>query len=826
MLSSENNGALAGFRVIDLSIGVAGPFCARLFGDYGADVIKVEQPGCGDVTRGWGPYPEDQPDREKSGTFFFLNTNKCSVALDVTDSNDRARFLELVRHADVLVSSYRQSELRALQLEYPILEALNPDLVMISTTPFGQTGPYAEWNGYDLNAYHLSAAGSRYCGLPDREPLEHGTFSADFFAGYVAAAWGVAAVLGRDQVGGGQHLDVASAEILSALFTGAFTVGGYVQDGVFDRRGGGGMGLLAPAGIMPCKDGHVLVIALEKSQWRGLREAMGDPEWARTELFDDVFERGKNHDLIQQLVQEWTVQHSKEEIMALCQANRCPVTAVYTVADLAHNQQFQEREYLTELDHPAMGRVTTLGAPILLSRSPGGPSRPAPLLGQHDGEVLTDTADGEAARRTGPNTFRRRSEAGIGDRTQTGPGRALPLSGIRVVNFGCGLVGPTAGQLLGFLGAEVYKVESNVRPDIQRSVPPFYKSIRDPDRSIQNHALWGGNGSITLNLKTGEGVELARRLVSISDVVIENYSVGAMDGLGLGYDSLRAVAPDIVMASMSAAGSTGPFAGFRTYGNSLSSLAGLDAVTGYGKDHMQVMEQAYADPLGGVIGALGILLALHHRERTGEGQLVDYAQLEGLVQLLGPAFFDYIENGRVAGPIGNRHPVGAAAPHAVFPCRGEDRWIAIAVADDVEWQGLATALGECEWARDPALATRAGRVANIDALHERLSQWTRQFDDYELADTLQGLGVAATPVFDVSDLATNPHLRYRNTFIEVTHPLGYEETIYGAYVKSSRTEPAIRPGPAVGQDNDHVFTELLGLSEARYRGLMESKVIY
>jgi crotonobetainyl-CoA:carnitine CoA-transferase CaiB-like acyl-CoA transferase len=815
------DGALTGIRVVELSSGVAGPFCARLFADYGAEVIKVEPPGLGDPTRRWGPFPGDRPHREKSGTFLFLNTNKRGITLDLDVPEDRERCLELVRRADVLIASHRPRQLRDWAFDYSALSTLNPGLVMISVTPFGQTGPYADWNGYDLNAYHLSGCGSRYCGRPDDAPLEHGTFSADFFAGYAAAAWGLASVLGRDRAGGGQHIDVSSAEVLAALFVGALNIGGYAQDGVFDRRGGAGLGLAAPADILPCKDGHVLLIALETAQWRGLRVAMGDPEWARADLFDDMRERGRNSDLIYEMLRQWTLQHSKEEIMALCQANGCPATAVYTVADLARHPHLEQREYLVELDHPEMGRVRDLGAPIRLPGCPGGPRTPAPLLGQHDAEIF----EGAEAMPFEHETARPAWTAPVADRARGGRGRALPLEGLRVANFGWGLVGPTAGQLLAFLGAEVYKIESRARPDIQRTIPPFYGGIPDPDRSIQNHAFWAGNRSVTLNLKTQEGQGLARQLVAISDVVIENFATGVMERLNLGYDTLRTVAPEIVMASLSSTGNFGPLADLRTYGNSLASLAGLDSVTGYAGGPMQAMENAYSDPLGGVIGALGVLLALHCRERTGRGQHIDYSQLEGIIQLVGPAFIDYLLNGRIAGPIGNRHPVAAAAPHGVFPCRGEDRWIAIAVGNDEEWRGLVRAL-DCEWARDTGLAEAAGRIERIDTIHERLAECTRQFGDYELAERLQGFGVAATPVLDVSDLLEDAHYRARGTFIRVVHPLGFEETIYGAYVKTSRSEPDIRPGPAVGQDNEQVFKELLGMPEARYRELVERKVIF
>jgi benzylsuccinate CoA-transferase BbsF subunit len=196
------------------------------------------------------------------------------------------------------------------------------------------------------------------------------------------------------------------------------------------------------------------------------------------------------------------------------------------------------------------------------------------------------------------------------------------------------------------------------------------------------------------------------------------------------------------------------------------------------------------------------------------------------MQMVGPAFMDHVLNGRVAAPIGNRHPLAAAAPHGVFPCAGADRWISIAVMNGSEWQGLCAAMGDPAWAQAPEFSSPEQRVRNLDALHERLADWTSGFDDRELAALLQDHGVAAAPVLNVADLLHDPHYRARGTFIEVRHPLGFRETIYGAYVKTSRSEARVRPGPTLGQDNEFVFQELLGLPEARYRELVEQQVIY
>ena len=379
--------ALEGTRVVELGSMVSAPYCAKLFADYGADVIKVEPPGEGDASRSWGPFPNDEPHPEKSGLFFFLNTNKRGVTLDVASHRGRELFLQLVGSADILIENQRLAQMRDWSLDYAALSKANPELVMISITPFGQTGPYSDWNGYDLNAYHLSGTGYRYCGRPREAPLEHGAFSADFFGAIAGAAWGLAATYGRRPAGGGQQLDVSCAEVTAALFVGAQNIGGYAQDGVALSRTGVGMPLGAPATILRCKDGHVWMLALEPGQWDGLARVMGNPDWMRLEMFQDMFVRAENAEAMYPLIEQWTVEHTKQEIMERCQAEGCPSTAIFSVAEIAEQPHLKERGYLVEVEHPLLGTVRDLGAPFKLPESPGGPVRPSPLLGEHNDEV-------------------------------------------------------------------------------------------------------------------------------------------------------------------------------------------------------------------------------------------------------------------------------------------------------------------------------------------------------------------------------------------------------------------------------------------------------
>lgn len=386
MTEARKQGALAGIKVVEFGQMVSAPFCAKLFSDYGADVIKVEPP-TGDAARRAGPFPGDVPHAEKSGLYFVNNTNKRGVTCDVRTAEGRQLFLRLLAWADVLIENNLPQQMRAWNLDYESIKAVNPKLVVISITPFGQTGPYSGWNGYDLNAYHLTGASSRYCGRPGEMPLEHGTFSADYFGAISAATWGMAAVYGRELVGGGQQVDVSCAESIAAAFIGGQNIGGYAQDGRFDKRTGVGMPQGAPATIMPCKDGHVWMLALEPGQWNGLRKVMGDPDWADLDIFQNMKTRAENADVIYSFLSEWTMEHTKMEIQERCQAAGCPITAVYTVAEAAEQPHLKARDYFVDMEHPQLGKLKNLGAPFKLPACPGGPTQAAPLLGQHNEEV-------------------------------------------------------------------------------------------------------------------------------------------------------------------------------------------------------------------------------------------------------------------------------------------------------------------------------------------------------------------------------------------------------------------------------------------------------
>ena len=410
----------------------------------------------------------------------------------------------------------------------------------------------------------------------------------------------------------------------------------------------------------------------------------------------------------------------------------------------------------------------------------------------------------------------------------------LPLSRFRVVDFGTAWAGPMAAQLLADLGAEVIKVESRERMDGLRLGRPIVgDDISGGDRGLWPelqpvfHGINRNKLSVTLNLKTGEGLDLVRELLARSDVAISNYSPGVLDRLGLSYREMRDLRPDIILVSMPAMGETGPLRDVLAYAPIIQALSGLMSVVGYSEDEPLVgeLQAPWSDVVAAIHAALAAVAALRHRNLTGRGQAIEVAQLEATTSMLGEAFLDYQMTGAAPRPRGNSDP--AYAPHNNYPCAEEDRWVAIAVGSDDEWQAFRQALGNPSWAADGKFDSLAGRLAHTEELDSLVSGWTRQHTAQNIADLLQGHGIAAMPVMNIEDQFLDPHLQERQAYLEVEHPHVGIEWLYGMPWLLSETPGGIRrPAPLLGEHNDYVFGELLGLPAEELERLQAEQVIY
>jgi benzylsuccinate CoA-transferase BbsF subunit len=385
------------------------------------------------------------------------------------------------------------------------------------------------------------------------------------------------------------------------------------------------------------------------------------------------------------------------------------------------------------------------------------------------------------------------------------------LQGIRILDFTWVLAGPYATRILADFGAEVIKVH------------PLLPEAEDKfSRGYYN--TWNRNKrGITLNLGKPQGIALAKRLVGISDAVVENFTPRVMANWGLDYGSLRQIKPDLIMLSMSTMGGSGPWRDYAGFGPTIQAFSGITYLASFPGKPPLGLGTSYADHIAGLLACFALLGALEYRRRTGEGQYIDVSQVEAMASLLGGAILEYMVDGEVA-PVGNGST--EAAPHGVYRCQGDDRWCAIAVFTDEEWQGFKRALGNPPWAEDRKFATLTSRLKNSEELNRLVEGWTKKHTAEEVMVLLQRQGVAAGVVQNASDLANDPQLNERGFFVELDHPeLG--KTISDAVPVRLSDTPAryTRAAPVLGQDNDYVYEELLGLSDDEVAGLRQQGVI-
>lgn len=398
------------------------------------------------------------------------------------------------------------------------------------------------------------------------------------------------------------------------------------------------------------------------------------------------------------------------------------------------------------------------------------------------------------------------------------------FEGVRIADFTWVFAGPACCRIFADQGAEVIRIESRERPD---SVRPILSADKLPDSDCGGYFnnLNRNKLSITLNLSHPKATEIAKRIVGISDVVVENFSANVMRKLGLDYQELVKVKPDIIMVSASGFGHSGPYRDYRSYGPNLQSLSGLTELTGFPHQAPVGFASSYADSMGGLTAALAVLMALNYRQRTGKGQQVDVAQFEGLCALMDTCFLDYSANNRIHKRMGNRHHY--ASPHGAFKCKGEERWCVIAVFTDEEWRNVRRAMGNPPWTEDLRFSSSQGRVEFADELDKLIGEWTITKTAEEVMEILQTEGIAAGVVQNADDLFNrDSHLKARGFYQKSVHPLLGERLNEGAPIKFSHTQANIRrAAPLMGEHNNYVYGQLLGMSVEEIENLRMEGVI-
>ena len=798
-------GALAGMRVIDLSQGVSGPYCTKMLADFGAEVIKVEPPD-GDVARVAGPFPGDTPHPEKSALFLHLNTNKRSITLDLHCEAGAEALRRLVASADSVVENFPPGTLDQLGLSYDRLAELNPRLVLTSLTPYGSAGMYRDYQATHL--INCATSGWMFmCGDLERAPLQCGGIISEYASGLYGASGTLAAYFASKTAGTGEHVDISTQEAVQILTI--FGVHHYADTGMVRDRS---TAMSWSAEMLECKDGIVACHLTGAGAWDRLCEWIGRPDLIGDPAATDGQRRMS---LLRPILSEFLRELTREEVFREARARHLSFCLVPTISELLEFEQHRVRNFFVDVEHPAVGRLTHPGAPFKMSATPAGSLRPAPLLGQDNRSLLCEelgyrdeelpalTGSGEGLRGSRSAPLRRSSPMQPAPRAAA----SLPLEGIRVLDATWVMAGPTATSLLADLGAEVIKVRN---PASDR--PDGFKPI--------NRNKYG----ITLNLKDPRGADIFRRLAAISDIVAENYTASVMSKLGLDYEALTRVRPDLIMISIPGYGATGPWKDHPSYAFPTEEMSGIAQLTGYPGGPPMIAGSGSGDPLAGLHGGVALLMALNHRRRTGKGQHIDLSQMEACTNLVGEAILDYGMNGRIPQRRGNRHPT--MAPHGVYRCRGEDKWVAIAIGYDDEWQRLVQVIGSPAWANDQKFATTSGRLEHQDEIDAGIELWTRERRPYAVMHRCQEAGVAAGAVLGPVDLLVDPHLRERGFFEWVEQANDGGHWFPRQPIRLAHADVRVRmPPPTPGEHNAEILQRLLGITQSGLAELEAAEII-
>ena len=792
--------ALRGIKVLELSQSVAGEYCGKLLSDFGADVIKLEQPGEGSPTRHLGPFAPVGEDPEKSGLFAYLNTNKRSVELDLESDAGRRTLLQLVHNVDAVIDDHAPGWLQRAGLDPDNCPESFPDLVLCSITAFGASPPEDRLYAEDLTVFHSSGWGYHTpSGAEEQKPPLKGAgrFLPSYESGLEAALCVAAALYERETSGQGRCIEISKQAVLASRID--YVLAQMVAGDMPVSTERTAFDLFGPAGIYPCREGFAYIWMSAPAHWEALRQLLDSPAWMES-FPENWLERACTPERVAQCrqhVADWLCSQDKHEVAAAAQALGLTLVPVNDARDLLASPQYDFRQYFTEVNHPVQGTSLYPTVPYRLSETPAQIERAAPLLGEHTGEILAELM----------------SDGDTGDAGPAGSGqvRGGPLQGVRVIELTKVWAGPYVGKMLAYLGAEVIRVESEDSLDVTRffgvddiNNAPGFQSVNPQKLSVQ------------INMKTGEGIDLLLDLIGKSDIVVENLRPGAIERLGLGYDKVRSANPGIIYVSMGMYGSEGPLSYQTGYAPCFAALGGLSSIVGYEGEPPTGMNVRYADSTFGTMSAYAAIVALYHRRRSGAGQFIDVSAVESMSSMIGDTLMDFTLNGLVRECDGSRHP--EMAPHGTYPCT-DGEWISIAVASDREWRALAGCMGRSELAGHPSYNPLAGRKAHETELDQLLARWTAEHSAVELVTALQRLGVAAAKSQSSLDMIADPNLWAQGFYREVNDQAGMTKTTLGPGWKMSREADICRAAPRLGEHNGYVLGDILGLSEERQREL-------
>jgi crotonobetainyl-CoA:carnitine CoA-transferase CaiB-like acyl-CoA transferase len=772
-------GALGGLHVLRAGEGIATAYCTKLLADLGADVVAIERAG-GDPLRRHRASTPGESSPSTGPLFSYLHTGVRTVTPHTGD-----RLVdELLQWSDLVVLGPDSASLPG-GLTTESIRASQPGLTVLGISPFGSTGPLA---GIPVTEFTVEAwvgwIDAR--GYDGRPPVQQGGRLAEYIAGVLGAVTGLAALRA-----GGAPVEVSWMEAIAGTLNHPTLYRDFTGAPAFTSRG------LDYPSVERCKDGWVGLCIFTAQQWNDFAAMIGRDDLVGDDRFTSMGARGRNRALAIEVIEPWLLDHTAAEIVELGGLFRVPVAFIGNGRDLFTMDHLVQREVF--VDNPDGFRQPR---PVFrMSATPVRALGPVPGPGDETIDLAAPVAPRPRAA------------------TPTANGR--PLDGVRILDFTAFWAGPAATHLLRTLGAEVIKVEARRRPDGMRmaTIAP----VTDPDwleRGPTFHAVNPGKKSILVDMTTTEGRDVLLRLAATCDGVIENFTPRVMENAALLYEDFAAVNPRIVMVRMPGFGLDGPWRDHSGFAQTMEQTSGMGWMCGYGDARPIV--RSTCDPIAGMHAALAFLAALDHRDRTGQGQMVELPMVEVALQGTAEQTITWSADGVLLERNGNRGPW--AAPQGVYAAPGEEQWVAVSVATDPQWQALVDLVDD-DRLRADELAHAPGRHRNHDLIDEVLSAWTAERARDETVAALLGAGVPAAPVWSQSFIDELPQLRERGYWQAVEHPVVGEVQLPRTGMWSPVLDLSY-PGPAplLGQHTDDVLSEA-GFSSDELASLRELGIV-